>query len=319
MSPSRPAFVLAIDFGGTKTALATYDVDGRRLGGRRIDTECERGAEQLVRRAVSAGRDLVGRTAVESGGRCVAAGVSTPGVVRDDRVLLSPNLPGWEELALRPLLADGLGIDPVALCTDVKAAALAEHRWGSLRGAEPAVYINLGTGIAAAIVTDGRVLLGAHGAAGEIAYNVVTPDDFGDAGDGRAPLEEIVGGRHIGERARDLTGGVEHAHAVFHAARGDAAARAFLDETLGHLSMHVANVAILVDPARIALGGGLMQSADLILPTLQARLAAAVPFPPELVLAHFPTDAPLRGAAAVALQAVNGSAPAWIPDQKEHR
>jgi glucokinase len=62
-----------------------------------------------------------------------------------------------------------------------------------------------------------------------------------------------------------------------------------------------------------------MQSADLILPTLVGRLAAAVPFPPEVVLAHFPTDAPLRGAAALALQTVNGSRSARPAETKEHR
>lgn len=307
MWPSDQEFVLAIDFGGTKTALATYDGDGRRLGRRRIDTECERGAERVVRRTVTAGRELVAQTAADVGGGCVAVGVATPGVVLGGRVLLSPNLPGWEELALHSLVVDGLGIDRVALCTDVKAAALAEARWGSLRDCDPGVYLNLGTGIAAAIVTGGGVLMGAHGASGEIAYNIVDHNDLGDADDGRAPLEEIVGGRHIGERARDITGGVAHAHAVFHAARSDAEARAFIAETLAHLSMHVANLAILVDPARIAIGGGLMQSAELILPTLAARLAAAVPFPPEIVPARFPTDAPLRGAAALALQTANGS------------
>jgi glucokinase len=256
MSPSDREFVLAIDFGGTKTALATYDGDGRRLGRRRIDTECERGAERVVRRTVAAGRDLLTRTAADLGGGCVAVGVATPGVVRGGRVLLSPNLPGWEDLALHSLVADGLGIEPVALCTDVKAAAMAEARWGSLQGADPGVYLNLGTGIAAALVIGGSVLMGAHGAAGEIAYNVVDPADFGAPGDGRAPLEEIVGGRHIGERARDITGGVAHAHAVFHAARGDAEAGAFIAETLAQMSMHVANLAILVDPARIAIGAG---------------------------------------------------------------
>ena len=60
-------------------------------------------------------------------------------------------------------------------------------------------------------------------------------------------------------------------------------------------------MAILVDPARIAVGGGLMNRPEVILPALERRLRAAVPFPPELVPAQFVHDGPLRGAIALAL------------------
>ena len=54
----------------------------------------------------------------------------------------------------------------------MKAAAVAELRWGSLRGADPAILLILGTGIAAAIVVGGEVIQGANGAAGEIGYSL---------------------------------------------------------------------------------------------------------------------------------------------------
>ena len=67
--------------------------------------------------------------------------------------------------------------------------------------------------------------------------------------------------------------------------------------------MHVVNLAIAVDPVRIAVGGGMMRSWSVIEPTLRAALEAAVPFPPELVAAQFPYDAPLIGALALGLAA----------------
>jgi glucokinase len=66
-------------------------------------------------------------------------------------------------------------------------------------------------------------------------------------------------------------------------------------------------LAILVDPVRIAVGGGIVRSWDRIGPGLEAALQAGVPFPPELVLAHFPNDAPLLGAVALAVDAVTGT------------
>jgi glucokinase len=65
--------------------------------------------------------------------------------------------------------------------------------------------------------------------------------------------------------------------------------------------MHVANLAIAVDPSVISVGGGLMGAADSILPVLQNAVQAAVPFPPRIVPAHFRYDAALHGAAAMAL------------------
>ncbi len=123
---------------------------------------------------------------------------------------------------------------------------------------------------------------------------------------GRAPLEERVGGGAIGLRGRAV-GGAGDAASVFALARTDAAARAFVEERLDDLAVHVTNAAILVDPARITIGGGLIGSADIVLPALKAVLDRAVPFPPELLTARFAQDGPLVGAAALAWDAVTAA------------
>ncbi len=297
-------FVVAIDLGGTKTAVATADLGGQILAHARLQTEADLGGEQAVERALAEARACVARTAHETGGRCVAAGAVSPGIVLDDRVELVPNVPGLDRLALPDLLRRGLDLDRVAVGNDVKAAAAAEHRWGSLQGADPAVFLSLGTGVAAAVLVGGRVLTGAHGAAGEIAYNLRGVADEAGAADGRAPLEELVGGRAIGERGSRLLGGRLSAAEVF--ASTDVRARFLVDETLAELAVHVANLAILIDPARIAVGGGLMDSSHLVLAALGNRVRFAVPFPPEIVPARFIHDAPLRGAIALAIESLAG-------------
>ena len=294
-------FVLGIDFGGTKTALATADRSGRPLERLRLDTRADRGAEQLVARALGAGHRLIDRTAVGTGGRCLAAGVASPGIVRAERVDLAPNLPVWERLALGRLLGEDLGI-PVVAGNDVKAAAEAEARWGSLRGADPAVFLSLGTGVAAALLVRGRVVRGAHGAAGEIGYNLRGVGDAAGAAAGRAPLEEFVGCRALGERGSRLLGRPLSAADLF--AHPDARAHALVDDALAELATHVANLAVLIDPERIAVGGGLMGASARIMAALERRLRLAVPYPPDLVAARFPDDAPLRGAIALALDCV---------------
>ena len=161
---SPPGCVLAVDFGGTKVDVAVAGPDGRVLATERLATDAARGAGQVVDRALDAAHALLADRPL------LAAAAASPGIVLDDRILLAPNVPGWTELALAERLRDGLGIQAVVTATDVKAATLAELRWGALQGADPGVFLNLGTGLAAGIAIGGQVLAGAHGAAGEIGY-----------------------------------------------------------------------------------------------------------------------------------------------------
>ncbi len=226
----------------------------------------------------------------------------SPGIVYEDRVALAPNVPGWQELELPALLRERFDGARSAVGTDVKAAAVAELRWGSLRGADPAILLILGTGIAAAIVAGGQVIHGANGAAGEIGYSLRGACETTGVAEGHAPLEEFAGGRAIGERATELLGEPMTAAGVFD--HPDPRARELLDAALDALAVQVANMAIALDPARIAVGGGLMSRPDSILGALERRLSVAAPFPPELVPAEFVHDGPLRGAIALALDEV---------------
>jgi glucokinase len=75
-------------------------------------------------------------------------------------------------------------------------------------------------------------------------------------------------------------------------------------EAIETMALHIANLAIALDPEKIVLGGGLTTALDRILPRLKAVLGAAVPFPPSLSVAEFATTAPLLGAVAAALDLI---------------
>lgn len=300
--PDGEDFVLGIDFGGTKVALAVARRTGTILARDRLITAARHGAEQVVQRVMVAAGTLISEGERLSGGRCVAVGAVSPGIVLPDRILLAPNVPGWGDLHLAELLADGLGRLPISVGTDTKAGALAEWRWGSLSGADPAIFLSLGTGVAAAFVVGGRVLTGANGAAGEIGYNMrgVKSRDGWASG---SPLEEHVGGRALSLRGGALVGHPITAEELFRLAESDDTAAKLVTQALDEFAVHVANLAIAIDPVRIAVGGGMMGSAEMILSALGRRLQQAVPFPPNLVPARFVVDAPLRGAIALASDA----------------
>ncbi|MGH8964266.1 MAG: ROK family protein, partial [Actinomycetes bacterium] len=183
-------YVLAVDFGGTTASLAAVDPAGRVVGRDRLPVHAERGAEQAVDRTLAAAVALIAELGPD---RLVASGVASPGIVLSDRVLLAPNVPGWSQLHLQERFESALGV-PAVCATDVKAAALAEARWGHLRDVHTGLHLNLGTGIAVGVVVEGTVLTGAHGAAGEIGYYLRGVDDRTGPHEGHAPLEERVGG-----------------------------------------------------------------------------------------------------------------------------
>jgi glucokinase len=231
--------------------------------------------------------------------------VSTFGIPFDDRVELAPAIEGWGEFPLgRELRAAFPGV-AVRMATDAKAAAQAEARWGALAGCDPAIYLNLGTGLSAAIVVAGKVLNGSNGAAGEIGYNLRAAADVGVPLAARTMLEDMISGQALARRAAGHTphGGPMEAAEVFEAGRDVPGLDHLLTEFVAELSFHVVNLAIAINPVRIAAGGGMVRSWDRLRPGLQDALAAGVPFPPELVIARFPSDAPLIGAVGLAVDA----------------
>jgi glucokinase len=328
-------YVLGIDFGGTKVALtvAPLGAAGVPLGTAagsapgttppvtRLETRGFEGAAEVVRRTVRACRSLIASQA----GDLVAVGVSTFGIVRDGVVRLAPNVPGWEGLPLPGLLREEFGGTPVFVANDVKAATAAELRWGNLSGVRDGIYLNLGTGLAAGLVVDGRVVRGAHGAAGEIAYLARHADDLrvhrpgsGHGGAGkraqevfdpaaaRAHLEEYVSGVALAERGTELLGSPVTAAQLFE--RGDEPrVRMLLDDALDALGLALANLCVALDPSHVVVGGGMMGAASLIMPHLREAVRQAVPYPPEIVPARVVDDAPLYGALALAL---DGDTPA---------
>jgi len=263
------------------------------------------GAQAVFQRGIRAARGLLATAA--PGSELAAVGAATFGIPYDDRVELAPAIDGWESLALGRELREAFSGAVIEMATDAKAAAAAECRWGALRGCDPGVYLNLGTGLSAALVAGGQVISGGNGAAGEIGYNLRTLSDVGQDLDRRTMLEERVSGLALAQRASGMPGRPRPLTAadVFAAGTGDKALSELITEFTEELAFHLVNLAILVNPVRIAVGGGLVRSWDRIGPRLSDALSAGPPFPPELVVAHFPYDAPLLGAVALAVDAAD--------------
>ncbi len=284
--------ILGLDFGGTKIAVAVGGLAGNRLGSVTVHSGGELGARASFERGIQAARDLL--QTVAPGADLAAVGVSTFGIPFEDRVELAPSINGWGELPLgRELRAAFPGAE-IRMATDAKAAAQAEVRWGALAGCDPAIYLNLGTGLSAALVVGGQVIAGGHGAAGEIGYHLRAASDVGRTLEARVPLEDMVSGQALARRAALLARRADPAHPpdppdpapahpgrrpisaadVFGASADDPELDHLVSEFVTELAFHVVNLAITINPVRIAVGGGMVRSWDRLRPGLEQALAA---------------------------------------------
>ncbi|WP_405105664.1 ROK family protein [Micromonospora sp. NBC_01405] len=284
--------LLGIDFGGTKMAVGVADGEGRLLACERVPTHAEQGAPQALDRALDLAAKLLG----EVGGPVAAAGIASPGVVRSDGIDLAPNVPGWDRLRLADAVRDRFGVPAVAVDNDLNAAALAELRFGALRDADPGLVVGLGTGVAAALTVRGSVLAGHHGAAGEIGYAVAGGPWPGTM------LELDFSGRAL-DRLADELGVPGTAAGLAAAAERPGPARDALTARVDELARHLVTCCLLLDPQRVVLVGGVAGS-ELIRGLLVQRLAAVLPYRPDVVLSGFADDAALLGAVVLAREAV---------------
>jgi len=296
-SAADETVVVGVDIGGTKTDVALAGPQGQVLAVRRVPTRAADGPAGAVRRITEATEEL--RRQEAAGAQLGAAGLVCPGVVQGDRLLLAPNLPGWEDADLVGALRSALGVGRLAVTNDVRAGALAEARAGALRGSRSGLYVNVGTGLAAALVIQGRVTDGAHHAAGEIGYSQPTGALGAWPATTHAHLEAAVSGAGLAVRAGNVLGESVDAAELFR--RTDAVSRHLVHQALGTLGTALVNLAVFVDPDRVVIGGGLTGSADIVLPVLDAYLRAGVPFPPDVMVGTFTSGASLHGAVHLAV------------------
>jgi predicted NBD/HSP70 family sugar kinase len=309
-------YVLGIDVGAAKVRVVVADLSGH------IIATTRRAVSGGARSSVLAQTEVAAREALASAGVSRAAvrvaGVGTPGVVDPEsgRISLAPQIDGWDGLDLGARLERALGC-PVVAENEARLSLLAECWRGAARDVRQVAYVQVGVGIGGALLVDGKVLRGKSGAAGEIAYLLDVDEPRDDAPGSTGPFERAAGGRayaRLGAEAargpdgallRELAGGdpsAVSAQTVFAAAaRGDAAAASIVATLTRRLARGVANVATVLDPDLVVLGGGIANAGAALLEPVEAAVRAAVPAPPRVVLSALGDDGTALGAVRRAL------------------
>jgi len=280
------ALRVACDIGATNLRVASFDARGIVL---RAETATPHGggADAIVGALVEKISEVVpARTAISG----ICAGVPAPVDARRGLVREASNLPELVGVRLLPLLREYFPV-PLLIRNDAMLATVGEHRFGAGRGVRNMAYFTISTGIGGGIIAGGRLFAGARGHAGEMGEMI-----FGDPTN-PAKLETVASGGAIARLASAASG-----RAVAEAARlGDPSARRIIETAAAYIAFGVVNVLHLFNPELVVLGGGVMRSADLILPIVRktaARLAMASSHV-EIVAGSLGDDAGLFGGAAL--------------------
>lgn len=261
---------------------------GLGVAGRLLDTVLDRAA---VEHATLLGAGVGLSAPVDSGTGTVLA----PGI-----------LPGWVGVDAPARAAENLSL-PVWVDNDATLGALAEQRWGALRGVNDAVYLKLSDGVGAGLVLDGRLYRGSEGTAGEIGHVVVVEPDGDVCRCGnRGCLETVASTSTVVALLEPLLGGPHSiAEIVARARSGYAPARRVLADTGHHVGAALGGLCSVLAPSRVVLGGELTVAGDLVVVPLRGalerrslpRAAGAV----KVVTAELGDRAHVLGAVALAL------------------
>ncbi len=282
---------VAIDLGGTHVRAAVVDPDGT--------------VERRVRGATPIGDprpDVLPRLVAE-----VAAGVAVeravvgiPGIIdHDDETLVhAPNLPSaWTPFLTGDWLERATGV-PVSLANDADLAAVGEATFGAGRQHHDVVYVTISTGVGGGMVVGDRLVRGIH-SGGEIGHTVI---DIEAARAGRpATVEELGSGPAIAAAAA-AAGITERDDALADLVRaGHPVATALWRRAIEVVGFGVVNLAWLITPQIVVVGGGVGNNSDLVLPIIDevlARWGPAIDEPIEVAAAALGDDVALAGAAA---------------------
>jgi predicted NBD/HSP70 family sugar kinase len=263
----RAGVVLAADLGATHSRVAIADLGGATLAARTFNLEIAAGPHAVLDRVLALADDLL--DGVGHGRADIwATGVGVPGPVdfASGRPVRPPIMPGWDGFDIRGWFSAHIP-GRVLVDNDVNVMALGEYSRVWTDDVTDLLYVKVGTGIGAGLISDGSVFRGARGAAGDIGHVQVrsTRQVVCDCGN-EGCLEALASGRAI---ARDLrergldTASTRDVVDLVDAGQPDAA-RAVRDAGR-YLGEALAAAVNLLNPEVIVIGGDLSAAHDQLL------------------------------------------------------
>jgi predicted NBD/HSP70 family sugar kinase len=339
-------YVIGIDVGETGVKVELFDLAMRRKATVDQPLPSARPDPAAVAAQVAAGiREVVIQAEVDED-RVLGAGIGVPGMVeqteppaaslawpadgplhragRPGSVLLHAPTIGWNAVPLEALLRERGTTLPLFFDNGAKTQGQAEMWFGAGRGTRHAVIALVGSGVGAAVVTDGATYRGVSSSAGEWGHTTLVYGGRPCRCGSRGCLEAYVGAESIIDRYRQARGGrpspvtdeVASIDALIAAADESKTAADLLTETAGYLGAGIANLINLFNPERVVLGGwtGLALGTRLLPQIREAAEAHALSHPfsqTSIVLCELGPDAVAFGAATLPVAELLARGAGW--------
>jgi glucokinase len=245
---------LAIDIGGTKFTMAVFDAAGAMIRRESRATDREGGKAWMMEQICSLGTEW---RADPGFGRC-GIGFGGPVIFAEQRVALSTHVGGWSDTHLTSDLEDAFGA-PCIMDNDANVGALGEALYGAGKGLDPLFYMTLSTGIGGGIIQRGEIYRGADSYAGEIGHTVIRPGGPECLCGWHGCFERMCCGlwleRDHGRPAKQLMDDP-----------------AFVARYVVDLAAGLKTVIMVLNPARVMIGGGISKAGDKLFVPLREEL-----------------------------------------------
>jgi predicted NBD/HSP70 family sugar kinase len=304
----RSGWVLGLDLGAAHLEVMAWSLDGLELDHQRLENPSglRFKTPELLALAAETTR-TVKRRVTRKRGALTAVAVAIPTVVAqqpDEDLPMTLTSPGALKSAA---IADALRFPPsvpLIVENNVNCAAIAEWKRGAARQRESFAYLQIGLGIGLGAVIHGRLLRGAHGAAGEISFLPFpwAPDQTPQAD----AIEAYLGSAGLLRRCRETWPAASSpaptsAEELFSlAAAGSKEASALVGQHAEDAGRLVAAVAAVLDPGLVVLGGGVGKNPQL-LPGIRRTIASLNGYT-EVALSELGDAATVEGAAVIATE-----------------
>lgn len=311
-------YCFGVDIGGTTVKLGLFKFDGEVIEKWEIKTRTENhGANILPDVAATVKEHMEQRNLTKENILGVGVGIPAP-VMESGIVKATANL-GWGYKEVKHELEELLEIE-VKVGNDANVAALGEMWKGGGQGHRNMIMVTLGTGVGGGVITNGRIMVGGHGAGGEIGHICVNYEETEQCGCGKTGcLEQYASATGIARLARKRLEKNEDASilretpeekisakTVFDAVKeGDKVAMEVAEEFGKYLGYALSNLAVIVDPEVIVIGGGVSRAGEILLEYVTKYFMERVFFANkdcEFALATLGNDAGIFGAAKLVLK-----------------
>ena len=315
--------LIGIDLGGTTTKMAFLKTSGEIIDKWHIKTDQSHDGNLIVPNIVKSINQEMTKTN-HTKDEFIGIGMGTPGTVdrKEGTVYGAYNLNWGKKHPVKSIIEKDTGL-PFTIDNDANVAALGEYRRGAGSNDKDIVFVTLGTGVGGGIITEGHLLHGCNGDAGEIGHITVKPGGYMCTCGKRGCLEQYAsatGVVHIAkDMARQFTTGKSRlkeledadqevtSKIVFYLAEnGDILANQVVDRVCSYLGLALADVANVFNPSNVIIGGGVSNAGNTLLqPT--TRYFQEYAFKPvrdstKVQLAQLGNDAGAIGAGSLALK-----------------